>query len=188
MNYDGPERRQKDNLSFLECFTREELLEYALSRSVDQRTGLLTLDAFKDALSRQPTADFPATLLVLDIVGLKALNTAARYLGDKAISEAGRILRRSAEGQLSARMGGDEFGIYLPGTNRRVAQNLVDRIEEGVQQSNIDVRCEPQFARYALELRYGVVALPDVRAESIDDAIDTALHKAYQGVPVTPRS
>jgi diguanylate cyclase (GGDEF)-like protein len=107
----------------------EELLTHLVSH--DPLTGLHNRLYFNEELIRlEHGRQFPISIIVGDIDGLKELNdTCGHSAGDSLIKAAAAMLRAGVRSEdLVARLGGDEFGIILPRTDEETAQQLLRRL------------------------------------------------------------
>lgn len=102
---------------------------------VDPLTGLGNRRLFDEGLNRQlrySSPERPLGLVIIDVDQLKQINDQFGHPeGDKAlqlVAEAIRICSRGSDS--SARIGGDEFGILLPGGGLRGARLVADRVHE----------------------------------------------------------
>jgi diguanylate cyclase (GGDEF)-like protein len=116
----------------------EGLLELATR---DVLTGLVNRRVFEGALAREAgrvvRGAEPALLLLLDIDHFKRINdTHGHAAGDAVL----RVVARAIADQvrpmdLVARIGGEEFGVILPGCGVPFAQSAAERIRDAVAQA-----------------------------------------------------
>jgi diguanylate cyclase (GGDEF)-like protein len=102
----------------------------------DELTGLANRRTFNDVLERElaraARSHEPVSLLLLDLDRLKAIND---HFGHAAGDRALRQLAQSAEasvrnGDVVARVGGDEFAVVLPSTSLCEALSIGERIRD----------------------------------------------------------
>jgi diguanylate cyclase len=81
----------------------------------------------------------PASLLMLDLDGLKVVNDSQGHAaGDELIRRTAHVLRSHLRSHdMIARLGGDEFGIVLTRIAPAAAEALVDRLREALAQAGI---------------------------------------------------
>lgn len=104
----------------------------------DEMTGLLNRRRFREELERGVAYarryHHAGALLLLDLDNFKQVNdTLGHHIGDLLVTEvAGRLRQRVRATDVLARVGGDEFAVFLPQATRaqaeRVAGELIEHI------------------------------------------------------------
>lgn len=103
----------------------------------DSLTACLNRGAFtarvNAILSRRPTVPHGA-MLMIDADNFKAINDLYGHeAGDEALAIIARSIRAILRsGDLVGRMGGEEFGVYLPSVDARNAEAIAERIRRSV--------------------------------------------------------
>lgn len=118
----------------------------------------------------------PAAVLFLDVDGMKTINDKLGHnAGDKALVKVARLLVASVrQGDLVARLAGDEFGILLEHANELSAWRMALRIVEIVDGSEFCVSgvCLP------LSVAVGVGVIR--HGDSAEDVLDRADKEMYR--------
>lgn len=98
-------------------------------------------------------------LLVVEIDDFRAINSKFGHAwGDEVLkSVAGTIKASVRSGDLVGRIGGEEFGIFLPGTSRENAERVAERIRGSVS----DTVLEPGGRKLPLSVSVGAVLFED---------------------------
>jgi diguanylate cyclase (GGDEF)-like protein len=115
----------------------EEKLRYIGTH--DTLTDLYNRAFFEETLACCGTdAHKPLTILMCDIDGLKLVNdTFGHAAGDQLLLSTAQLLRLAIrEGDIAARIGGDEFAIIMPRAGERAAKFIVKRIRTAVERHN----------------------------------------------------
>ncbi len=102
----------------------------------DELTGLYNKRWFSNKISveieNSKESSQPLSLMVLDVDHFKKFNDAYGHaLGDKVLSQLGRIITSSVREQdIACRYGGEEFSIILPLTNIEKAVQVAERLRQ----------------------------------------------------------
>jgi diguanylate cyclase (GGDEF)-like protein/PAS domain S-box-containing protein len=115
----------------------EDELRYLSTHDI--LTGLHNRAHFELEMIRLAETDrFPASVIVADVDGLKAVNDSLGHMaGDKLLQRAAHILRSVFRTEDTvARVGGDEFAVLLPDADSGVAQQAHRRVEALVHAHN----------------------------------------------------
>jgi diguanylate cyclase (GGDEF)-like protein len=102
----------------------EERLQYLSCH--DSLTGLQNRSSFENGLSAMELTFTPSAIMIMDLDGLKKVNDSLGHpAGDTLLRAAANILQDAAPSTASvSRIGGDEFAILLPQTNRYEAEAI----------------------------------------------------------------
>lgn len=152
---------------------------------LDPLTGLANrgefervLEAYRrDAATRPPP---PASLVYVDLDWFKRLNdTLGHAAGDAALRHVARVLAAAVrDGDLVARIGGEEFAVWLPGTPLAQGLEVAERIRDSVERT----MWRWDGARQPLSTSCGVASYPEPIRELLNlaAAADAALYRAKQ--------
>lgn len=117
----------------------------------DVLTGLYNRAYFEEELERYNFPRYyPLSIVMFDVNGLKVINdTFGHSEGDRLLQHLSQILTSvSRQGDILARIGGDEFAILLPSTTSEQAHNFCERIKKACHQDKI----EPVYLRPNISL------------------------------------
>ena len=154
-----------------------------VSVETDSLTGLLLAQTFRDQLDDALRECETLTLALLDIDNFKELNDEHGHgAGDELLQSLGTRLDRfsHAAGGFAGRLGGDEFGIALPGTTLESGFLRLDRLRAEITSERGLARSVPD---YRLGLSAGVANCPrDARSGAdLQSRADRALWTAKEG-------
>ncbi len=92
--------------------------------------------------------EYPITLILGDINGLKLVNTSyGQKEGDKIIASVGRMIKSVLrKGEIVARWGGDEFAVLLSITESKQAKPIIKRIKACLSEMKFIVPVSMSFA------------------------------------------
>ena len=131
--------------------------ELQVIASTDSLTTVLNRGAFMTLvdgyLSRVEADRQHGALLVVDADNFKAVNDHYGHdRGDEALRLIAAAIKRMLRGvDIVGRIGGEEFGVFLPGATREQAETVAERIRIGVSSSLL----EPNGARHELSVSIG---------------------------------
>jgi diguanylate cyclase len=112
-------------------------LRLGLVARTDSLTACLNRGAFTSkvsALLAQRPGNAGGALLMIDADNFKAINDQFGHnAGDEALTAIARSIRTILRaGDLVGRMGGEEFGVYLPDVDQKSAEAIAERIRRSV--------------------------------------------------------
>ncbi len=183
----------EEDLAMLE---RKQYLER--QSDYDTLTGLFNRKHYEEEIINiDKEKNYPLSIIVADINGLKLINDAfGNYSGDKVLIDAAEVfLRHSKNDDFVARIGGDEFIIIMPNTNKIEAEKRVDKmlntcktyehksyplsISFGIDTKSTDSVDFKDLYRSAEDSMYRMKlhAVPSMRNRTIDTIITTLYEK-----------
>ncbi len=122
---------------------REAEIEYL--NCYDTLTGLHNRRCFEENRGRIDTRDsLPLSVIFADINGLKMTNDIFGHTaGDDLIRKSSEIIKQACRSSdIVARVGGDEFIILMPKTEKDDAGKIIDRIRSGFSNARIEaIKC-----------------------------------------------
>lgn len=140
-------------------FHKQEQLHHANAQlqqmaTIDWLTSCLNRGAFTAEVSRRLRfATWQGALFVIDVDHFKAINDKHGHdRGDDALRLiADAITRAAGESALIGRLGGEEFGVFLPNTTEDKSRSIAENIRDAVA----DVAFIVSGARCALSVSIG---------------------------------
>jgi len=143
----------------------------------DPLTGLPN----RSALQRAMAGAGEGALLAVDIDHFKQLNdTHGHAAGDAALRHMAAIFRRVLRDEdVPARVGGEEFALWLPGTRHHTAMEVAERVRAAVAETPWEWANVP----VALRCSIGVASTPETSSVTANllAAADAALYRAKEG-------
>lgn len=174
-------------LSMLAAQTAVDLenvrLEAMASR--DPLTGIANRRAFDEALAGRLAearrSHLPLAIAILDLDHFKKVNdTHGHPAGDAVLKEAVRRWLLAVRGlDLLARMGGEEFGLVLPGADAGRAREVAERLRRRIEEEPFEVRRK----RLAVTVSVGIAirSAGTATPARLIAAADEALYRAKRG-------
>jgi len=151
-SYTNPKLYSKSDIKLLEFVSSQ--VATAIDKHLsfhDSLTGLYNRAYFEEELERYNFPRYyPLSVVMLDVNGLKVINdTFGHTEGDRLLQHLSQVLASvSRQGDILARIGGDEFAILLPSTTSEEAHNFCERIKKVCHQDKI----EPIYLRLNISL------------------------------------
>jgi diguanylate cyclase (GGDEF)-like protein len=142
----------------------------------DELTGLPNRRHLKNVMARGPGER--AALIVLDVDHFKKINDSLGHpAGDAALSHVSRLLKETLRGgDVAARLGGEEFAVWLLGADQARAVEVAERLRARVESAPFRWQGETR----ALTISCGVAAYPvPIRhPDNMMVSADAALYRA----------
>jgi diguanylate cyclase (GGDEF)-like protein/PAS domain S-box-containing protein len=126
----------------------------------DSLTNLYNRRFFEEEMKRLDTKrQLPISIIMADVNGLKIINDSfGHQKGDQLLVKTAKILKSTIRDEdILARQGGDEFAIILPKTDRKSAQQIINRIKRKCEKTEAD------------ELRVSIALGTATKTEEIED-------------------
>lgn len=169
-------------LKSAESDLKDALKHLKLISSTDSLTGISNRRNFMELgvteVERSHRYKYPLSLLALDIDHFKSINDTYGHLaGDKVLKKiaqcCSKLLRDS---DLFARLGGEEFSILLPHTDREGAEVMANRVLKSVAEA--EVPYEGQKIRFTTSIGIALVGDHCDNLELLMKHSDEALYQA----------
>ena len=149
---------------------------------LDVLTGLRNRRELERRMSRHRSLEGPpqASLIYVDLDRFKKLNdTLGHAAGDSALRHVAGILQSAVRDRdLAARIGGEEFAVWMPDTPLAEALEVAERIRRAVEAATWRWNGAP----YAITASCGVATYPDSVGDinNLRGAADAALYRAKE--------
>lgn len=149
----------------------------------DALTGLKNLRYFRLRLEEEHSSALrertPIAVAIIDLDHFKRVNDELGHqTGDDLLEACGRaILEGSRRGETAARVGGEEFGILLPGNDGEGAVMVAERVRESI--ASVAVRSSKGIAQVTASV--GVASSSElgwIESDDLYGAADAALYEA----------
>jgi diguanylate cyclase (GGDEF)-like protein len=138
-------------------FNAQQHANKAKEAATDRLTGLANRRALEAAMNRQGLTR--GVLVVLDIDHFKRLNDSLGHpAGDAALLHVGQLIREQVRtSDTAARIGGEEFALWLPGADLEIGRRTADRIRTKLGTTAWEWQGRP----WPLSASFGVAAFPE---------------------------
>lgn len=146
--------------------------------SIDGMTGLLNRENFLEVLDMRNRKSDDGMFLLVDIDRFKTINdTYGHPAGDRALLQVVSVMQDAVRGEDTiGRLGGEEFGVFLPRTNLALGRLISERLRLAVENMEFTAK-DGQVHPISISIGMTHAArddeLPDLMARA-----DTALYKA----------
>ncbi|MFQ6046373.1 MAG: diguanylate cyclase [Gemmatimonadales bacterium] len=142
----------------------------------DELTGLANRRGLERAMGGVSSG--ACAMLYVDIDHFKKLNDGLGHAaGDQALKHVSRIFHHVLrEDDVPARIGGEEFALWLPGANLKQAQEVAERVRAAVESSKLELPA----GEVKMTCSVGVAAVPESvrQVANLGAAADAALYQA----------
>jgi diguanylate cyclase (GGDEF)-like protein len=169
------------NPTVVELTLLDQTERYAIT---DPLTDLFNRRYFQSALDteirRSQRHALEMAVLMLDLDSFKSVNDVYGHpFGDRVLRRAGRVIRRSVrESDTACRVGGEEFCVILPETDRLGAFAAGERVRRNIENDFADTPIDGRLV--AMTISGGVACFPEdsERSDGLVDRADEALYRS----------
>ena len=149
-----------------------------LRANYDGMTGLLNRDSFLRQLDKLRAGHEANALMIVDVDHFKHINDSFGHpVGDQALNLLGKIFRKILrKNDIAGRIGGEEFGIFLPDTCAREGQIIGEMVRYEIE----NLIFEPyNNMRHVITVSIGVTDIaPNQERSALMENADAALFAA----------
>ncbi|MGM0602703.1 MAG: diguanylate cyclase [Bacillota bacterium] len=165
---DISERKKAENK--LKKFASTDILTEVLNR----RAGI---DYLQKQMEIAEEREEELSIFFLDVDGLKRINDRYGHLeGDELLKSVGNILQKSLrQHDAVIRLGGDEFLVVMPGTDRKSSEKIWERIAENFKKEN-----KENNKKYKISVSRGTAVYRKDYKLSSDQLINLADERMYK--------
>lgn len=162
---------------FVAAIVHRELEEAAVR---DPLTGLLNRRGLAGAMTLTTPDGTPpyGAMICADLDRFKVLNDSlGHHAGDAALTHFARLFKTAARGRdVAARVGGEEFALWLPGASLERGREVAERVRQGLAWAPWTW----QGREWPLTASFGVAAIPETAQtrEVLSVQADRALYEA----------
>jgi diguanylate cyclase (GGDEF)-like protein/PAS domain S-box-containing protein len=135
------------------------------SAATDGLTGLFNRKHFdefiRDQFIKAELQNGSVSVIMIDVDNFKHYNdTNGHQLGDEVLKKVAQILKDGVrKSDLAARYGGEEFVIVLPGTAKKMAENIADKLRRYIEEAVFPK--EETQPKGRLTASFGVASYPE---------------------------
>jgi diguanylate cyclase (GGDEF)-like protein len=146
-------------------------------RAPDPLTGLLNRRAFLEEIARRvdrlDREELPGTLMFADLDNFKPVNDLQGHeMGDQVLMRAALLLRRVVRpSDLVARLGGDQFAMWLDNADHMTAAERAEMLRQSVPREMADVT-GPDGPRLSISI--GIACRQPGTTEALDELMRRA--------------
>ncbi len=167
-----------ERLTALVASLEEQVAEARDLASIDPLTGIANRRSFYEACLQAMKSDGPVSLMLLDLDKFKNINDHYGHLvGDEVLKAiVDRAMGGIRNGDLLARLAGDEFVLLLPGATLDVALDVAHRLRKRVTTQPVNT----SGGLIPVTLSVGVAERSDdiLQVEALIQAADQAMYRA----------
>lgn len=160
---------------------RKYVHQQAETRVLKEKEHLMYTDALTDIYNRlhfnalelkMNKKAFPQSFIMMDLNYLKRTNdTHGHYAGDQLLKKFAEILKDHFDHDNIMRMGGDEFFVFLEGTDEEMTIGYINQLIKACQSATINIGNGQEISGPVTSYGYAI-------RHSQDELVEDVLHKA----------